>query len=186
MKSKWILGVSLLSMTAGAQVFSAPEVVLGDVLRSADGSVRLMTQRQAKRACDEQGLRLPTARELAFHSQSLGARGIRESAHPGVLTTSPEVRAEIELMTREGYYPVYQANSAGLAVVDFYFNATGYRPAEGDLGNHWLWSSSSARAYGFSDVHYFLLGGSGHIVSSNNPRDEGAVRCVEPAALPQN
>jgi hypothetical protein len=137
-----------------------------------------MNQYDAERTCREQGTRLPTARELAVYSQSLGARGIRETAHPGVVTSDTTVRAEIEQMDRDGYPPIYVANSSGQRAVDFYFNYSGYQRPAGDLGNLWFWSSSvppDASAYA-----YLLSGLSGDVAYyyRSYAGDLSAVRCV--------
>ena len=183
MKQKWILSLSVLSLAVGAQLLSLraeAQVVgtLGDILRDANGRVRHMNQYDAERTCREQGTRLPTARELAVYSQSLGARGIRETAHPGVVTSDTTVRAEIEQMDRDGYYPIYVANSSGQRAVDFYFNYSGYQRPAGDLGNLWFWSSSVHPDY--SNVAYVLYGYYGFI--DGDDRSSGyvssAVRCV--------
>jgi hypothetical protein len=121
---------------------------------------------------------LPTARELAVYSQSLGARGIRETAHPGVVTSDTTVRAEIEQMDRDGYYPIYVANSSGQRAVDFYFNSSGYQRPAGDLGNLWFWSSSVHPV--FSDSAYNVNGVNGVFgLDLRSPYSDGsAVRCV--------
>jgi hypothetical protein len=183
MKQKWILSLSVLSLAVGAQLLSLraeAQVVgtLGDILRDANGRVRRMNQYDAERTCREQGTRLPTARELAVYSQSLGARGIRETAHPGVVTWDTTVRAEIEQMDRDGYYPIYVANSSGQRAVDFYFNYSGYQRPAGDLGNLWFWSSSVRPvASNYADV---LNGSNGYVdyVNRSYGNDNFAVRCV--------
>ena len=151
---------------------------LGDILRDAKGRVRHMNQYDAERTCREQGTRLPTARELAVYSQSLGARGIRETAHPGVVTSDTTVRAEIEQMDRDGYYPIYVANSSGQRAVDFYFNYSGYQRPAGDLGNLWFWSSSVHPVYSYGA--YFVSGSVGGVgnVNRSSGDDGSAVRCV--------
>ena len=151
---------------------------LGDILRDASGRVRHMNQYDAERTCREQGTRLPTARELAVYSQSLGARGIRETAHPGVVMSDTTVRAEIEQMDRDGYYPIYVANSSGQRAVDFYFNYSGYQRPAGDLGKLWFWSSSVRPAY--PKYACTLDGYDGGIDYYNRSLvyDLSAVRCV--------
>ena len=151
---------------------------LGDILRDANGLVRHMNQYDAERTCREQGTRLPTARELAVYSQSLGARGIRETAHPGVVMSDTTVRAEIEQMDRDGYYPIYVANSSGQRAVDFYFNYSGYQRPAGDLGNLWFWSSSVHPVY--SNDAYNLNGHNGHLYYGYRSYVgvDSAVRCV--------
>lgn len=152
---------------------------LGDILRDANGRVRHMSQYDAERTCREQGTRLPTARELAVYSQSLGARGIRETAHPGVVTSDTTVRAEIEQMDRAGYYPIYVANSSGQIAVDFYHDTLGYQRPAGDLRNLWFWSSSvrpvySGYAYGLSG-----LNGGLYYYYRSHYDDDNAVRCMQ-------
>lgn len=156
---------------------SAP-VALGDILRDSNGRVRHMNQYDAERACREQGSRLPTARELAVYSQSLGARGIRETAHPGVVRTDSTVQAETEQMERDGYYTIYVANASSQPAVDFYFNYSGYQRPAGDLANYFFWSSSVLPDYSFSA--YGLNGGNGFIDDFNRSYDGdgSAVRCV--------
>jgi hypothetical protein len=151
---------------------------LGDILRDANGRVRHMNQYDAERTCREQGTRLPTARELAVYSQSLGARGIRETAHPGVVTSDTTVRAEIEQMDRDGYYPIYVANSSGQRAVDFYFNYSGYQRPAGALGN--LWFLSSSVHPGDPNDAYSLVGGNGVIYYDvrSGVYVDSAVRCV--------
>ena len=151
---------------------------LGDILRDTAGNVRHMSQFDAERTCRELGARLPTARELAVYSQSLGARGIRETTHPGVVTTDSTVSAEIEQMDRDGYYPISVANSSGRRAVDFYFNNSGYQRPAGDLGNYWFWSSSVHPDY--SNSAYLLNGFHGYVdyYSRSYASAYGAVRCV--------
>ena len=75
----------ILALTAGLEVNSrvshaknndASESNLSDILRNSDGSVRLMTRKDAENFCKSQGMRLPTAREIALYSQGLGAKGV--------------------------------------------------------------------------------------------------------------
>jgi hypothetical protein len=185
MKAKWTfilstlslaLGAQLISLRAEAQVGSSPG--LGDILRHTSGNVRHMKQYDAERTCRELGTRLPTARELAVYSQSLGARKIRETTHPDVATTDSTVRAEIAQMDRDGYYPIYVANPSGQRAVDFYFNDSGYRRPAGDLGYYWFWSSSVHPD--FSNNAYLLSGFGGGFQYYNRSDYDGVaeVRCV--------
>ena len=80
-----------------------------------------MNQYDAVSYCANQGMHLPSARELAQLSASLGAAGISE--------------------TPKGYYLVSAKNADG-KVDNFYFNYSGYKRPQGDLGNNWFWSSS--------------------------------------------
>lgn len=143
-------------------------VALGDILRDSNGRVRHTNLRDADGACRDQGGRLPTARELAVYSQSLGAQGIRETAHPGVGSFASKVQAEIAQMNRDGYYPnYYVANNSGDKAIDFYFNSSGYQRPAGDLGDYWFWSSSVLTSdFGYDyDSAYVLNGFSGYFTS---------------------
>jgi hypothetical protein len=182
MKQKWILSLSVLSLAVGAQLLSLRaeaqvSASLGDFLRDANGQVRRLSQYDAERACREQGTRLPTVRELAVYSQSLGARVIRETAHPGVLWSDSRVSAEIAQMDRDGYYPIYVANSSGQRAVDFYFNYSGYQRPAGDLGEMPCWSSS-VRPNGSERTAYLLYGDDGSVFLWGDRSALGPARCV--------
>ena len=117
-----------------------------------------VTLTEAKKICHDKGMRLPTARELALASQSMGAKGISETK-------------------KDGYYLVKGSDSSGKPD-PFYFNNKGYRRPAGELGNYWFWSSSGHPDY--SGNAYILVGTYGYIdgvyyrhYSSN------AVRCVQ-------
>jgi hypothetical protein len=135
---------------------------LGDIVKEND-DVSHMTQSQAydyclnqnpeserkaiKEALDKnqipaKGIYLPLARQLAQYSQTLGARGISETAHPGMVRSAEAVKTEIAEMDKDGFLPIFAKNSAGQPVVDFYFNYSGYQRPAGDLGNYFFWSSS--------------------------------------------
>lgn len=187
-----MLLIATLGLAAGVELFSvgalAQVTALGEVLRDDRGNVLHMDLYQAKEACREQGSRLPTIRELAAHSQSLGARGIRETAHPGVWPLDAPVRAEIEQMDREGYSAIYLPRKEAVA---FYFNYSGYQRPAGDLGNYWFWSSTPFNGhYLYYEGAYVLRGIYGgiddHSVSSNSYGGfpHCAVRCVRSTAHP--
>jgi hypothetical protein len=134
-----------------------------DVLKNADGSVRIMNQYDALRACPV-GSHLPTIRELAMESHTLGAGGILE-IDPALPNQAPV-----------GYVKIAALNADG-KTDQFYFSWDGYRTPDGDLGDGWVWSSSlvtdqSSDAF-VSSLHY------GGIFSSG--RDDAnyyfAVRC---------
>ena len=129
---------------------------LTDIVRNADGSVRHMNQYDADSYCRNQGQRLPTARELALYSQSLGAQGISETK-------------------KDGYYLVKGSDSAGIPD-NFYFSSKGYQRPSGDLGSFWFWSSSVHPD--FSDNAYVLYGDNGGIDGDRGGFDINAVRCV--------
>ena len=58
---------------------SAAAPQFSEIARYADGSIRLMNQPDAESYCKAQDMHLPSARELAQLSQSLGAFGIINS-----------------------------------------------------------------------------------------------------------
>lgn len=128
----------------------------GDIARNADGSVRYMNQYDAVSYCASQGIHLPSARELAQLSQSMGAAGVSETAKDG--------------------YNLISAKNADGKIDNFYFNYAGYSRPTGDLGNNWLWSSS-VNSYG-SDYAYGLYGSYGDVDYVYHTYLYGAVRCV--------
>lgn len=108
--------------------------------------------------CADLGMRLPTARELALVSQSMGAQGISETK-------------------KDGYRLIKGSDIYGNPD-HFYFSHIGYKTPAGDLGNKWFLSSSvhpdnSKNAYG-------LMGGNGNIDydSRSSNYHNNAVRCV--------
>ncbi len=120
-----------------------------------------VTQHEAEDVCRDRGMRLPTARELALVSQSLGAEGISETK-------------------KDGYYLVKGKDRTGNPD-HFYFSEKGYKRPAGELGDCWFWSSSVFEV--FSGWKYMLNGYSGgfHIVmdtSYGNGDSPYAVRCV--------
>jgi hypothetical protein len=95
-----------------------------------------MTQDDAERACRELGARLPTVRELAAHSHSLGACAILSaSEYVGFQDTGNCLKSDYHRVRVAGVSATEQADT-------FYFNGSGYRPPAGDLGNWRFWSSS--------------------------------------------
>ena len=171
----------LLAFVALTSTFShAQSPSLGDIVRNADGSVRHMDYYYARSYCNRVDSRLPTIRELAVYSQSLGARGIRETAHPDVAIIHEVVQTEIAQMRGDGYYPVYTVSDRipRPTVIDFYFNYSGYQPPAGDLGYYWFWSLSPAPEGRGSA--YYLRGDQGLVdfTYTNNDSSASAVRCI--------
>ena len=184
MKSK-VFGVSALVITVGllstamrAKAAEGRASTLGDIARNPDGTVLRMNQYDADKYCQAQGTRLPTIREMAAYSQSLGAKGILETAYPGVYYAFLKVDEEIKRMNTNGYDAIYTSNSAGETTVDFYFNYSGYQRPSGDLGNYAFWSSSVV-PHASSDV-YGLVGASGDLYFYDRSQNynDNAVRCV--------
>lgn len=132
-----------------------------------------MTQIQADRFCRNRGTRLPTARDQALISQSLGACGILSTTEYDSFQGTPEC-------PRDSYYRVRVARSAQEPSGDeFYYSRSGYRRSDRDLGNYFFWSSSVS-AFG-SDYAYGLNGGNGFIDVDVRSVvfGDSAVRCVQ-------
>ncbi len=116
-----------------------------------------MTQSDAMSYCANQGMHLPSARELAELSASLGAAGISETP-------------------KAGYYLVSAINADGKSD-KFYFSYAGYKRPAGDLGNNWFWSSSVDSSN--SDYAYYLYGINGFVDVFFLDHNKLAVRCVD-------
>lgn len=119
-----------------------------------------VSQYEAKRICQDMGMRLPTARELALVSQNLGAQGISETQKD------------------RHYYLVKGSDSAGNPD-HFYFSFKGYNPPAGDLGTYTFWTSSVHPTFFHSA---YLLDASVGVIESIPRGDDfssEAVRCVK-------
>ncbi len=163
MKKHLFLIVSALVVSGVAQAGQAPQ--FGDIVRNSDGSILYMSQFDAVDYCANQGMHLPSARELAQLSQSLGARGIKEDYEfPGPAA-----------YYNPGYIPVNGKNSDG-KIDSFYFDFHGYNRPAGDLGNNWFWSSSVNRYY-IGDA-FILDGRDGDVFRFPQSVSHVAVRCV--------
>ena len=173
MKLKLIIGFSILSIIFGSTLSvsraqgndtcgtteSSP--ALDDVVRNSDGSVLHMSWYEALVYCSEHGTRLPTARELANYSHSLGAQGV----------------CKIE---KKGYYQIRGTDTKDKSD-DFFFSPKGYRQPDDELGSLFFWSSSSF----LSGWAYGLVGKNGRLFNdlstgkdSSGYSDITAVRCV--------
>lgn len=128
-----------------------------DIARNADGSVKYMYLADAIQYCSDQGAHLPSARELAQLSMSLGARGIVDSCG-----------------SDSECYPV-KANNADGSSDSFNFSYARYQRPAGDLGDSWYWSSSVYP--GFLGGAFHLSGRHGFLDAFNRFR-KYAVRCV--------
>jgi hypothetical protein len=162
MKPKYLLLlVSFFVVSAGAR---AGTVDQDGVVRDNHANPLLMNQADAMKACAGHGMHLPTIRELAKISQSMGAKGILEKS---------EVQ---EGKVPAGFYLVIAIDPNGKKD-EFYFNYSGYNRPAGDLGNNWFWSSSVV-----SDVSYNGYGLDGYVGDVYVPYDPrvpySAVRCV--------
>lgn len=154
-------GMQLSSSAARAEVGAQLKDVapnLTGIAKDAKGNVLRMNQSDADNYCRNQGQRLPTARELALHSQSLGAQGISETE-------------------KYGYYLRQVSDSAGNPD-RFYFSHDGYKRPAGELGDNWFWSSSVLPDD--SDLAYRLSGFDGGIYTTYiYAFRNGAVLCVQ-------
>lgn len=118
--------IGILSLSTAVSGYSEQ---IGDLLRDGSGQVQFMNQRLAGRACAAKNGRLPTIREFAQESQSNGAKGILEVGQVDPGNVPP------------GYDRIWAKNPDGNIDI-FYYNRDGYRPPQGDLGRHIVWSAS--------------------------------------------
>ena len=132
-----------------------------------------MNQIQADHFCRSLGTRLPTARDQALISQSLGACGILSTIEYDSFQGTPEC-------PRDSYDRVSVAPSAQEPSGDeFYYSRSGYRRSDRDLGNYFFWSSSvsasnSNFAYGLGGDHGDIYGDVRRVAYTRS-----AVRCVQ-------
>ena len=165
---------------------------LGPILRNADKKIKYMTFDEALKSCPE-GSRLPTAKEFASVSRSLGAVG---SIDPYLVDPA---------QVPPGYNEVYTKNP-NMTMERFFFSNVGYRPIA-EFVNVPLWSSSvyptvseqsaffngkvRVRAFpGESDLVHYFDGTTGNVgtfllnrfsnATTNQAAHAAAVRCVIP------
>jgi hypothetical protein len=113
------------------------------IARNSDGDVLYMRQDEALRYCKLHGSLLPSARDLALLTMSLGAKGIRDTAYPGISIEDPKVKAEITRNNGEGYFERLIRSQTGDLNILFYFSSSGYKGSK-DFSNDWFWSSAAA------------------------------------------
>lgn len=170
------LGLAAVGVLLATGIAHA-DVQLSPMAKIADGSIQAVDHFMAIQYCDNHKMRLPTAREWAIHSQSLGAKGIRETRYADVPRSDQRVITERDRMIGEGYYPTYRLNSTKQIVVDFYFNEAGYRRPTGPQGDYFFWASSVVPslpnyAYGFN-------GPNGRIyISDRSTRYSNSAHCL--------
>jgi len=168
--SKPLKSNSLRGASQEAKLDSLPK--FSDIVRNADGSIRLMAQSSeymksinqplptgelgALEYCASQGMHLPSARELAQLSQSMGAKGI--GAPPEKITSG------ITAMDVDGNLD------------RFSFDKTGYVPPVGDFGKNSFWSSSTGKLTDY--LVYVLSGDNGDIVTAGREMYKFVVICV--------
>ena len=147
--------ILVLPLFASMNAFANPQ--FSDIAKNADGTINYMTQADAIKYCASQGQHLPSARELAQLSTSMGSTGITDAYTDG--------------------YDGVSAEEVGSKKIDtFYFNATGYNRPTGDLGSNWFWSSSILSFN--TDGAYVLRGEYGYIAPGGFRTSSNAVRCV--------
>lgn len=190
MKTKWILGFSILTLVTHSQSMASSleiqevcntveecralkakaESRLADLFKNIVPEMTEIlgkgkTRYRAGLTCESKNLRLPTARELALVAYSYGANGISETP-------------------KKGYYLVKGSDSTGNPD-HFYYSHEGYQRPAGDYGKFDFWSSSV-----FPDAYskhensynrtYMLNGANGYIYDAYNSSGYyiQAVRCV--------
>ncbi len=136
----------------------APTPGFLDIVKNADGSVKTMNQSDAVDYCTSQGAQLPSARELAQLSTSLGAKGIVDACGSSDISC----------------FSIKATNADGNED-SFDFSYAGYQRPAGEMGNNWFWSSS---AYSNVSDFAFFLNGSGGEVAYVYRNGHYAVRCV--------
>ena len=179
MKQMQIFLIAGIFLLLGSNVQAAGS--WGEIVRNPDGSVRIMDWQAATQYCTQVHQRLPSAREYAELSISLGAKGIRESAYKGVDYGENEavfkaLKEETKNNQREGYsLSVIKATSVNETKnsleLDFYFCSAGYQRPAGDLGLFGFWSSTK----GYDS--YIFNGLTGGIETDYELR-WNAVRCI--------
>jgi hypothetical protein len=162
MKNYLFLILSALFLSNVVQAGQTPQ--FGDIVKNSDGSIRYMSQYLATEYCSSQGMRLPSAREFAQLSQSLGAKGIKE------FNEFPNESAA----KKAGYYPVLATRWNEHD--GFYFSNQGYNRPTGELGNNRFFSYSH-NPYMSSPNSYIFFGDSGY-VWEDSPTVFSAVMCV--------
>jgi hypothetical protein len=147
--NKFII-ISILMVCAGARA--------DDFLRDANGTLINISQEKALKACTDQNKHLPTARELAGISQSMGAKGISATNGPG-------------------YYLVSALNPDG-KIDRFYFNPAGYDRPRKELAYNWFWSSSLTYPKTTQPQLGYSLGGYIGQIGLDVDDENGAVICL--------
>ena len=137
----------------------AAEPAFLDIARDASGKVLYMGQSEAVQYCSDRGAHLPSARELAQLSMSLGADGFVDACIPN-----------------NHCYKVSYIQNADNSTEEFFFRVLGYHRPAGDLGANWFWSSSVDSKYPYAG--FALFGPYGDINPLYRDSQISAVRCV--------
>ena len=153
-----------------------------DVAKDQSGKVQLMNQQDSAHYCLQIGAHLPSAREYAKLSQSLGAHGILETGFPGVSIKDPKIQNE--MMNLPTYSAIFTTNAAHEITVDFYFDEQNYRPPAEDLGPSLFWTSTANAVD--SKFSYFYSSTSGIPYTNMKNETKLAVRCAYANVGPQD
>lgn len=149
-----LVGLQIVSVTARAE-----QLTFLDIARDASGEVMYMKRSDAVQYCANLEAHLPSARELAQLSMSLGAKGIVDTCH-----------------SVQDCYEIGSIQNTDGSEDKFYFSFSGYQRPAGELGNNWFWSSSVTR---FNPYIAFVLDGRpGYIETADGINYRLAVRCV--------
>ncbi len=135
-----------------------------DIVKDDNNRVIIMNHAEAIQYCSTHDARLPSARELAKLSMSLGSKGIVDACE------------KIDKQCGK-YEPVSIYDGTPDS---FYFSSRGYQRPEGDLGKYVFWSSSIIKPY-VTDFNGYSGGLDGDLPNSTGDIGEviiGAVFCV--------
>jgi hypothetical protein len=164
-------------------IFGVAHAGTDPIAKNADGSFAVMNQDAAIQYCRNLNMHLPTAREWADKSKSLGTQKIIETPRPNTASGDPETRQEIYWVMEgdgiaagspRGYYPIYkQLGTSTKFAVDFYYNSKGYQRTAGLTGRYYFWTSSFTppTSSNLAKEGYVFDGSSGNIL---NPSQDGA------------
>lgn len=152
-----------------------PPLKWGETVKNGDGSIRTFSHSDAVNYCRSIQGRLPTPREWGQLLQSMGVRGVLDTAFPDVPDDDPRVQKEIErLEANNEFTPINRRNQADQTVIDFYYSNIGYWRLQADFGNNWFWSSYVNTYLGLA---YTFQGDTGQI-GYDDTLFKNAVRCV--------
>jgi hypothetical protein len=122
--------------------------------KSKRGYLPYVEFREATAYCKNLGMRLPTAREYAKYAQSLGAKGVRETAFASASINDPRVKEEIAKNSNEKFFAVFKSpvfetytdypqTPDSRILIDFYYSSDGYTKPSGARLDDRYWTSSA-------------------------------------------
>lgn len=144
-----------------------------DIVQDPDGEIRTMYRQEAIEYCESQGGHLPSFREWAQLSASLGARGIVSSC-VGARIDGDFNCAGYRVTNGDETKDEFDYSSTGYQTPDLGNDRTWRRTVDGDKGRKWFWSSSNS---GLS-YHQIIFDGSNGQFSFADYGTSFAVRCV--------